>query len=45
MEGDTLAQRYEQTTARIEEITNAGNQVEVQEECEFDKEILPRTPN
>jgi G:T-mismatch repair DNA endonuclease (very short patch repair protein) len=37
----TLAQRYEQAMARIEHITNAGYQVEMQWECEFDKDILP----
>jgi hypothetical protein len=41
MGGDTLAQRYEQTIACIEEIANAGYQVEVQWEYRFDKDILP----
>jgi hypothetical protein len=45
MGGDTLYQRYEQTMARLEQIKNAGYQVEVQWECEFDKNILPLHPN
>jgi G:T-mismatch repair DNA endonuclease (very short patch repair protein) len=40
MGGDTFAKRYEQTMARLDQITNAGYQVEVQWECEFDKDIL-----
>jgi G:T-mismatch repair DNA endonuclease (very short patch repair protein) len=42
--GDTLSQRYEQTLARIEQITRAGYQVEVNWECEFDEGILARHP-
>ena len=38
--GDTLAQRYERTMARLEQITQAGYQVEVQWECDFDRGIL-----
>ena len=34
--GDTLAARYEQTMARLEQIIPAGYQVKVQWECEFD---------
>jgi len=34
--GDNLAERYERTMMRIEQITSAGFQVEVQCECEFD---------
>jgi G:T-mismatch repair DNA endonuclease (very short patch repair protein) len=34
--GDTLAARYEETMARIEQITRAGYQVQVQCVCEFD---------
>jgi G:T-mismatch repair DNA endonuclease (very short patch repair protein) len=34
--GDTLASRYEQTMARLVQITRAGYQVKVQWECEFD---------
>jgi G:T-mismatch repair DNA endonuclease (very short patch repair protein) len=41
MVGDTLAQRYEKAMDRTEQITNAGYQVEVQWECQFDKDILP----
>ena len=37
--GDTLAERYERTMARIEEIARAGYQVEVQWECELDEKI------
>jgi G:T-mismatch repair DNA endonuclease (very short patch repair protein) len=44
LRGDTLAQRYEQTMARLEQITQAGYQVEMQWECEFDKDILPLHP-
>ena len=42
--GDTLAERYERTMMRIEQITRAGYQVEVQWECHFDEEILSRCP-
>ena len=42
--GDTLAQRYEQTIARLQRITGAGYTVEVVWECQFDKDILPRHP-
>ena len=42
--GDTLAERYEQTMSRIQQITGAGYEVEVQWECEFDKHILPQHP-
>jgi hypothetical protein len=45
MGGETLAQSYEQTMARLEQFKNAGYQVEVQRECEFDKAILPLHPN
>jgi G:T-mismatch repair DNA endonuclease (very short patch repair protein) len=45
MGGDTLAQRYDQTMARLGQIKNAGYQVEVQWECEFDKKSLPLHPN
>ena len=34
--GDTLAARYEQTMARLEQITRAGYQVKVQWKCLFD---------
>ena len=34
--GDTLAARYEQTMALLEQITRAGYQFKVQWECEFD---------
>jgi len=44
MVGDTLADRYERTMARIEQIARAGYQVEVQWECEFDEGILIRQP-
>jgi len=42
--GDTLAERYERTMMRIEQITRAGYLVEVRCECEFDEEILSRHP-
>ena len=38
--GDTLPRRYERTMAGLEQITQAGYQVEVQWECDFDKGIL-----
>ena len=38
--GDTLAQGYERTIARLEQITQAGHKVEMQWECDFDKGIL-----
>ena len=42
--GETLAQRYERTMALLEQITQAGYQVEVQWECDFDREILADHP-
>ena len=42
--GDTLAQRYERTIAGLEQITQAGYQVEVEWECDFDKGILADHP-
>ena len=36
MGGDTLAERYEGTMSRLEQITQAGYQVKIQCECEFD---------
>jgi G:T-mismatch repair DNA endonuclease (very short patch repair protein) len=44
MHGDTLAERYERTMVRIEQITRAGYQVEVIWECEFDEGTLPNHP-
>jgi hypothetical protein len=38
--GDTLAERYEQTMARLAQITQAWYEFEVQWECVFDKGIL-----
>jgi len=37
LSGDTLAERYERTMARLELITRAGYQVKVQWECEFEE--------
>jgi len=37
MGGDTLAERYERTMARIEQITQVGYQLKIQWECEFDE--------
>jgi len=34
--GETLAERYEQTLARIEQLTSAGYTVKVQWECELE---------
>jgi hypothetical protein len=44
MAGDTLAERYEKTISRLAKISQAGYQVEVQWECEFDKGILDPLP-
>jgi hypothetical protein len=35
--GDTLAERYERTMSRIEQIAKAGYKVTIQWECEFDE--------
>jgi len=37
MGGVTLAERYEQTMAKIEHITRAGYLVKIQWECQFDE--------
>ena len=42
--GDTLAERYERTMTRLEQITQAGHQVEVLWESEFDEGILANHP-
>ena len=39
-----MAERYEQTMARLELIMRAGYQVEVECECHFHKEIMPHHP-
>ena len=45
MNEDTLAERYERTMSRTEQITRAGYQVKVQWECEFDaSKIIEQTP-
>ena len=36
MGGDSLAERYERTMSRLEQITQAGYHVKIQWECEFD---------
>ena len=41
---DTLAQHYERTMDRLEQITQAVYQVKVQWECDFDKGILADHP-
>ena len=43
--GDTLAERYERTMARIEQIARAGYLLEVQWECEFDEKIQSELQN
>ena len=43
--GDTLTERYDRKMMRIEHITRAGYQVELQSECEIDEEILTRHPD
>jgi G:T-mismatch repair DNA endonuclease (very short patch repair protein) len=44
MAGDTLAERYEKSNARLAKITEAGYQAEVQWECDFDKGIIAAQP-
>jgi hypothetical protein len=39
---DTLSDRYEQTMSRFAQITQAGYEVEVQWECDFDRDVLPK---
>jgi hypothetical protein len=41
---DTLADRYERAMPRLTQITEAGYQVEVQWECDFDEGILYAHP-
>ena len=38
MSGDTLAERYERTISRLEQITQAGYQVKIQWECDSMKQ-------
>ena len=43
--GETLAERYEQTLARIELIKRAGYHVKIQWECKFDEtKIVEQKP-
>ena len=42
--GDTLSERYEQTMARLEQITGAGYEVETMWECQFEQDILAHHP-
>jgi hypothetical protein len=44
MADETLAEKYERTMARLAQITQAGYQVEVQWECNFDEGILAVHP-
>jgi hypothetical protein len=44
MTGDKLPERYEATMPRLEQITRAGYQDEIQWECEYDTTILTRNP-
>jgi len=37
LSGDTMSERYERTLSRLEQITRAGYQVNVQWECEFEE--------
>ena len=39
--GDNLAERYEQTMARLQRITSAGYTVELVWECQFDRHPTP----
>jgi hypothetical protein len=40
----THAQCYEQTMARLEQIIQAGDHVDVMWLCKFDRDILPKYP-
>jgi len=40
MYGETLADRYERTMSRLEQMKRAGYQIRVQWECEFDDAFL-----
>jgi G:T-mismatch repair DNA endonuclease (very short patch repair protein) len=42
MAGDTLAERYERTMARIEQIARAGYNVKIQWECKFDESKITK---
>ena len=45
MNEDTLAERYQTTMSKIEQITRAGYQVKLQWECEFDaSKIIEQKP-
>ena len=44
MAGDKLAEKYKRTMARLGQITQAGYQVEVQWECDFDEGVLANHP-
>ena len=44
LRGDTLAERYEKTMARLQQLTSVGYTVEVVWECQFDRDILPHHP-
>ena len=37
LSGDTLAERYERTLSRLDQITRVGYQVKVQWKCEFEE--------
>jgi len=37
LSGDTMAERYERTMSRLEQITRVGYQDKVQWECEFEE--------
>jgi len=40
--GDTLAERYERTMSRLDQITHEGYQVKIEWECEFDESGIVR---
>ena len=42
--GDTLAETYERTMARLQQLTSVGYNVEVVWECQFDMDILSHHP-
>jgi len=45
MNEDTLAERYERTMSRIEQVTRAGYQAQLEWECEFDaSKIIEQKP-
>ena len=44
LRGDTLAERYEKTMARLQQLTSDGNTVEVVWDYQFDMDLLSHNP-